>query len=75
MAQLDDTKSPAMLSERWVSIVAALGLALAIWSALGAPLPSFEGGEVAIAYVNDVPITQKNMPVRLKPSGLTPPIH
>lgn len=59
MAQLDDAKSPAMLSEKWVSIAAALGLALAIWSALGAPLPSFEGGEAAIAYVNDVPITQE----------------
>ncbi|MBV1885648.1 MAG: SurA N-terminal domain-containing protein, partial [Parvibaculaceae bacterium] len=59
MAQLDEAKSPATLSEKWVSAAAAAGLAFAIWSALGSPLPSFEEGEVAIAYVNDVPITQE----------------
>lgn len=59
MAQLDETKFPAILSEKWVSIAAALGLALAIWSALGSPLPSFGDGEAAVAYVNEVPITQE----------------
>jgi len=59
MAQLDDVKSPDTLSEKWVSLVAAAGLAFAIWSALGSPLPRFEEGEAAIAYVNDVPITQE----------------
>ena len=59
MAQLDDAKSPTALSEKWISLAAATGLAFAIWSALGSPLPNFEGGEVAIAYVNDVSITQE----------------
>lgn len=59
MAQLDEATSPTTLSEKWVSAAAAAGLAFAIWSALGSPLPSFEEGEVAIAYVNDVPITQE----------------
>lgn len=59
MAKLDEAQPAVVVNERWVILVAGLGLVLAIWSALGSPLPKFEEGEVAIAYVNDVPITQE----------------